>query len=63
MVRAHIYRWYKVKHILIHPPGEDTALKAVSKNYLYFKKGFIVILLTGIWKFLMLVLCANFVGD
>ena len=54
---------YKVKHILKQPPAEDTSYKAVLKNYFCLKKGFIVVSLTGIWKFLMPVLCENFAGD
>ena len=33
------------------------------KGYFYLKKGFIVVTLTGIWKFLMPVLCEIFAGD
>ena len=46
-----MYRWLKVKHILIQHPAEDTAYKGVLKNYFYLKKGFIVAALTGNWKF------------
>ena len=46
--KSNIYRWYKVKHILIQSRTEDTAYKGSSNNYFYWKKGFIDVSLTGI---------------
>ena len=52
-----------VKHILIQPPTEDTAYKGGLKNYFNWKKGFIDVSFTGIWRLLMPVFFENLVGD
>ena len=54
-----IYR--RLKHILVQAPAGDTIYKEVmKKKYFYWKKGFIVVSLTVIWKFLMPILCEKF---
>ena len=49
LVQLNIYRRYKIRHILIQSPGDDTAYKGASKNYFCLKKGFSVVSFTCIY--------------